>query len=54
MAYTFFGLATRLPAQRLAEPDGYLMENGMSLKGRRTYEGGLLHSDLWQAPLPCR
>jgi ubiquinone/menaquinone biosynthesis C-methylase UbiE len=51
MAYAFFGLATRLPARRLTEPDRYLEENGMGLKGRRTYEGGLLHSDLWQAAL---
>ena len=49
MAYTFFGLATRLPARRLAEPVGYLEENGMGLKRRRIYEGGLLHSDLWQS-----
>ncbi len=52
LAYTFFSLATRLPAQRLAEPDRYLEENGLCLKGRRIYEGGLLHSDLWQAALP--
>ncbi len=49
LAYAFFGLATGLPARRLAEPDLYLEEQGMRLKERRTYEGGLLHSDLWVA-----
>lgn len=49
MAYGFFGVATRLPARRLAEPDRYLEESRMRLKRRRTYEGGLLHSDLWQS-----
>lgn len=48
LAYAFFGLATGLPARRLADPDKYLKEQGMRLQRRKIYEGGLLHSDLWQ------
>lgn len=48
LAYAFFNLAAGLPARRLEAPDGYLEEHGLRLKERRIFEGGLLHSDLWE------
>lgn len=47
LAYAFFSVATGLPARRLTAPDEYLEQFALKLKGRRIYDGGLLHSDLW-------
>lgn len=47
-AYTFFRVATRLPARRLAPPEACLAAEGFQLVRRRTSDWGLLHSDLWQ------
>jgi ubiquinone/menaquinone biosynthesis C-methylase UbiE len=46
--YTFFRIATRLPAQRLTPPDSCLQRAGFQLKLRRHFNFGLLHSDVWQ------
>jgi ubiquinone/menaquinone biosynthesis C-methylase UbiE len=48
LMYGFFRLATRLPARRLTPPDGLLAAHGFRLAGRRTFNWGLLHADLWQ------
>lgn len=47
LAYAFFNVTTGLPARRLTAPDQYLEQFALKLKRRRTYDGGLLHSDLW-------
>ena len=47
LAYAFFRVVTRLPARSLAAPDPFLKAAGFQLKRRRTYDWGLLHSDLW-------
>ena len=48
LAYAFFQVATRLPARRLVAPEDYLIEQGFQLKRRKSFDGGLLHSDLWE------
>ena len=45
--YVFFRWATGLPASRLTPPDGLLVRQGFTLGERRTFDWGLLHSDLW-------
>jgi hypothetical protein len=45
--YWFFRWATDLPARRLTAPEAILASNGFKLLARRTFEWGLLHSDLW-------
>ncbi len=45
--YLFFRVVTRIPAARLVVPDGELIKHNFSLKQRKTFECGLLHSDLW-------
>ena len=45
--YWFFRRATDLPASRLTAPDVILARNGFQLQARRTFEWGLLQSDLW-------
>jgi ubiquinone/menaquinone biosynthesis C-methylase UbiE len=45
--YWFFRHATNLPANRLTAPDAMLARNGFQLQARRTFEWGLLQSDLW-------
>ncbi|MDB6065068.1 MAG: Methyltransferase type 12 [Pedosphaera sp.] len=45
--YWFFGFATHLPAAHLTVPDASLENLGFVLRERRTYDWGLLHSDLW-------
>ena len=52
LAYAFFNVAVGLPARRLESPDKYLKEQGFHLKEREIFEGGLLHSDLWEAQTP--
>jgi SAM-dependent methyltransferase len=48
LAYAFFRVVTRLPADRLTPPDDFLKANGFQLAARRLYSAGLLHSDLWR------
>jgi hypothetical protein len=45
--YWFFRRATALPAKKLAAPDAILARYGFELRARRTFEWGLLQSDLW-------
>jgi hypothetical protein len=45
--YLFFRWTTRLPARNLTPPDGLLQECGFTLKSRRIFDWGLLHSDCW-------
>jgi len=46
--YLFFTHATALPASRITPIEPFLEGQGFVLQGRRTFEWGLLHSDLWQ------
>lgn len=45
--YAFFQVVTRLPASRLTPPDAFLRDAGFELAGRRYFNFGLLHSDVW-------
>jgi SAM-dependent methyltransferase len=45
--YCFFRWTTALPAKRLTAPDVILARHGFELRERRTFEWGLLQSDLW-------
>lgn len=45
--YLFFRWAASLPAAKLTPPGPLLAQLGFSLQQRRTFEWGLLHSDLW-------
>ncbi len=45
--YLFFRAAARLPATRLTAPDDLLRHAGFALVERRSFDWGLLHSDLW-------
>lgn len=47
MMYLFFRWAASLPAYELTAPDPLLAQCGFKLRERRTFEWGLLHSDLW-------
>jgi ubiquinone/menaquinone biosynthesis C-methylase UbiE len=47
MMYLFFRWAADLPASELTAPDAMLTQCGFKLCERRTFEWGLLHSDLW-------
>jgi len=47
-AYTFFRVATKLPARQLTSPDDLLRGAGFELQARRVTEWGLLHTDLWE------
>jgi ubiquinone/menaquinone biosynthesis C-methylase UbiE len=47
MMYLFFRWAAALPASELTAPDLLLAQCGFKLSERRTFEWGLLHSDLW-------
>jgi ubiquinone/menaquinone biosynthesis C-methylase UbiE len=45
--YVFFRWAVALPASRLTPPEPLLLRQGFTLEQRRTFDWGLLHSDLW-------
>jgi ubiquinone/menaquinone biosynthesis C-methylase UbiE len=45
--YVFFRWAAALPASQLTPPDSLLARQGFALGQRRTFDWGLLHSDLW-------
>lgn len=47
--YLFFRGVARLSATRLTPPDALLTRHGFVLRGRLTWDWGLLHSDLWVA-----
>ncbi len=47
--YFFFRSVARLSATRLTPPDALLARHGFVLRERRTWDWGLLHSDLWAA-----
>ena len=47
--YFFFRHVARLSATRLTPPDALLVRHGFVLRERRTWDWGLLHSDLWAA-----
>lgn len=47
LAYWFFRFTARLPARRLVSPDAALCAQGFHPIGRRTYDWGLLRSELW-------
>jgi ubiquinone/menaquinone biosynthesis C-methylase UbiE len=47
--YFFFRGVARLSATRLTPPDALLARHGFVLRERRTWNWGLLHSDLWAA-----
>ncbi len=46
--YAFFRLATKLSANRLVEPDGFLKGENFALRERKTSDWGLLRSDWWR------
>ncbi len=46
--YVFFRWATRLPARRLTSPDVLLAQAGFVLGGRRRFNFGLIHADVWR------
>lgn len=46
--YTFFRLATRLPARQLTAPDKFLQQEGFALQRRVLSEWGLLRADEWE------
>jgi ubiquinone/menaquinone biosynthesis C-methylase UbiE len=45
--YLFFRWTAGLPATHLTPPDSFLARHGFLLRDRRTFDWGLLHSDLW-------
>jgi ubiquinone/menaquinone biosynthesis C-methylase UbiE len=47
LMYAFFRVATRLPARCLTPPDSQLAAHGFVLRGRRTFNHGLLQADWW-------
>jgi ubiquinone/menaquinone biosynthesis C-methylase UbiE len=48
MAYAFFRATTGIPAHQLANPESSLASHGFELSRRRSFNHGLLRSDLWQ------
>jgi SAM-dependent methyltransferase len=52
--YLFFRWATSLPASELTSPDALMARHGFVLGQRRTFDWGLLHSDLWIRGQPAR
>ena len=49
MLYQFFKTFSHLSADHLTPPDRILKQSGYSIKERRIFEAGLLHSDWWIA-----
>jgi ubiquinone/menaquinone biosynthesis C-methylase UbiE len=48
--YAFFRVTTRIPADRLANPDPHLLAQGLQRTHTRTLLGGWLQADLWELP----
>jgi ubiquinone/menaquinone biosynthesis C-methylase UbiE len=46
--YAFFRLTTRLPAKSLADPNPFLLANGLERVEEVTWQGGFLSAALWQ------
>lgn len=47
LMYAFFRRIAAVRARCVTDPDGLLAEHGFALAGRKTFEWGLLRSDLW-------
>lgn len=47
LMYAFFRRIAAVRARCVTDPDGLLGEHGFALAGRKTFEWGLLRSDLW-------
>jgi ubiquinone/menaquinone biosynthesis C-methylase UbiE len=47
LMYWFFRVITKLPARHLTPPDQFLTAQGFSLRERKVFELGLLHTDWW-------
>jgi Methylase involved in ubiquinone/menaquinone biosynthesis len=50
--YAFFRPVTRIRARRVTPPDPLLRSHDFHLAARRTFELGLIQSDLWIRPAP--
>lgn len=48
LMYGFFRTTTGLSARRLTSPDALLAEHGFVLRGRSTFNHGLLRADWWE------
>jgi len=48
LAYRFFRLVTRLPADALADPAPLLIHLGFERRAQKLFQHHLLHSDLWE------
>ena len=53
LMYSFFRLATRLPARRLTPPDAALEAAGFRREARREFEWGLVRSEVWRRHAPA-
>lgn len=53
LMYAFFRRVTALPARRLSPPDELLRAHGFALEGRREFNWGLIHADLWRRSVPA-
>lgn len=47
LAYTFFKVATRLPARHICPPQPLLKSSRLTLQNRQTFNWDLLYSELW-------
>ena len=45
--YAFFRPVTRIRARRVTPPDSFLRREGFTLAARRSFDAGLVQSDLW-------
>ncbi len=48
LAYSFFRIATRLPAKRLVAPQSFLKTEGFQLEARKEFNFRLLYAELWR------
>jgi len=48
LAYSFFRIATALPARKLTPPQDALRQNGLILERRREFNFDLLYAELWK------
>ncbi|MFO1497699.1 MAG: class I SAM-dependent methyltransferase [Verrucomicrobiota bacterium] len=48
LAYSFFRVAVRLPANRLADPRPSFIRHGLVRREKREFNFGLLYSELWE------
>ena len=52
VAYPFFRWTVNLSASRLPHIEPVIRDNGLGLVQRKTFNWGLLHSDVWEKRLP--